>query len=96
MDQQYYYHHQQINNTTNRNIRLITQQSRTLLASTNAHTLTLYQLTLTGLTHYAAHHFHCQIAKIEVLPSKYKEIDDVLLVVDEKGRYGFWQFDGGF
>lgn len=84
MKQNHYYFHQEYlcksfkNNI--HNYRMRTNDGNQFVVLTNANAIEIYRLINTGISFYSRHTFTCNIAKIEILPSKHHDSDFIFIV----------------
>ena len=94
MSQQYYAHDQYLSHGQHTNLHSITLNSTHMLIMTHDNSIELYQYAPKGITLFKTLRFHCNIKKLLVLPSKHHS-SDYIFILDDRGRYAFWQIDGG-
>lgn len=95
MAQQYYAHYEYLTQGENRNINSFALNSQPMIIMSSDNNIHLYEYAPQGITLIKTIHFHCNIKKLLVLPTKHHPTD-YIFILDDKGRYAFWQIDGGF
>jgi hypothetical protein len=63
---------------------------------TNDNIIEFYEYTENGIRYHAKQSINCNIARLEVLPTKQLHKDDYIFIVDKQGRYGVWRNESGF
>jgi hypothetical protein len=61
----------------------------------NGNAIEIYKITNNSMSFEARQHFNCNIARLEVIPSKHHD-HDYIFIVDELGRFAFWRPEKGF